>query len=130
MVPCLFLPFGATFQSLASTSHAKELSPDLGGMETHLAPSRLLGSLLSLKPPWASQSQQDPRVLGRYSVMDGIIVGAYSELGRITLGGGCSVLEGCPLSHGAHHSYPRIRPPHSPNPRDNSRWQFLTVLYY
>lgn len=35
MVPCLFLPFGATFQSL---SHAKELSPDLDGMGTHLAP--------------------------------------------------------------------------------------------
>lgn len=64
MVPCLLLPFGATFQTLSSTSHPKEPGPHLDGMGTHPAPSRLGGSLLSLKPPWGSQSRQDPRVLG------------------------------------------------------------------
>lgn len=86
MVPCLFLPFGATFQSL---SRAKELSPDLDGMGAHLAPSRLQGSLLFLKPPWGSQSQQDPRVLG------GILSGGWDNtvgmlrVGRDNAEGGC-----------------------------------------
>lgn len=75
MVPFLFLPFGATFQSLSSTS------PDLDGVGIHLAPSRLRG--VTIIP----EAQQDPRVLGVFSLMDGIIVGGYSELGGTTLGG-------------------------------------------